>query len=195
VTRQVHRIRGLVIAVLLVLLVAMGVEWLAPPWWRKLSNPLGFTKEIAAASKRYHVDPYLITAVIRAESSFDPDVRSNKGALGLMQVMPSTAEYVVRRRGWGASGMNLRKPKSNIDIGTYYLKYLIDKYGVLEYSLAAYNGGEANMDKWLKRAGSRRRARVLASIPYPETRAFVRKVLETRDTYRALYPRAFADVR
>jgi soluble lytic murein transglycosylase len=190
VTRQIHRIRGLVVAVLLVLVVAMALDWASPPWWRRLANPLDYQPQIVAAADKYGMDAYLITAVIRVESSFDPDSRSPKGAVGLMQVLPSTAEYVAQRRG-SKKVPNLHLPGSNIDVGTYYLKYLMDRYGVLEYALAAYNGGEANMDKWLKRRGSRGKSAVLAAIPYAETRTFVRKVMAARKTYRSLYPDAF----
>lgn len=166
----------------------MVMEWWSPPWWRRLAYPLDYEPQIMAASKRHGVDPYLIAAMIRIESSFDPEARSPKGAIGLMQVLPSTARYVASRRGRPYVEANLYRPVHNIDVGTYYLRYLRDKYGRIEYALAAYNGGEANVDRWLAEGlGSGGPEEFVARIPFKETRSFVGKVLKAHRVYRTLY--------
>lgn len=195
-SRSVRRLRGLIIAVLAVLLVVMVLEWWSPPWWRRLSYPLDFRFQIAAAAERHEMDPYLIAALIRVESSFDPSVRSPKGAIGLMQVLPSTARYVAKVRGRPYVQENLYRPVHNIDVGTYYLRRLRDRYGRIEYALAAYNGGEANVDRWLSEGlGQGGPADFVADIPFRETRLFVSNVLRTRRIYRALYAGAFDEAR
>lgn len=190
-TFGIRRIRGLVLVVLAVLVAALLLEYWSPAWWRRLSYPLDYEPSIQAAAKRHAVDPYLITAMIRVESSFDPEVKSPKGAVGLMQVLPSTARYVEKRRGNSRLTTSLVRPAYNIDIGTAYFRYLVDRYGTTEYALAAYNGGEANVDKWIAGRESETPREVVRDFPFPETRAFVRKVLETRLIYLELYPEAF----
>lgn len=174
---------------------AMVMEWWSPPFWRRLSYPLDYQPQIAAAAERHDVDPYLIAAMIRVESSFDPEVRSSKGAIGLMQVLPSTARYVARRRGRRYVQANLYRPVHNIDVGTYYLHYLRDKYGRIEYALAAYNGGEANVDRWMAgRPADDDHRDFVSSIPFKETRDFVGRVLRTYRIYRTLYAGVFDGV-
>ena len=190
-TRRMHRIRGLVVAVLLVLAVAMLLEYWSPPWWRRLSYPLDYEQHIAGAAKRHSVDPYLVAALIRVESSFDPEVRSPKGATGLMQLLPSTARYVAKRRGRKFAQADLLRPEYNIDVGTYYMSYLLVRYGTLRYALAAYNGGEANVDRWIAGREGDDPAKVVRDIPFPETRRFVTSVLVARSAYAELYPDAF----
>lgn len=191
-TRQIVRVRGLIVAVLAVLLVVMLLEWWSPSWWRRISYPLDYEAQIKRSATRYKVDPYLVLAMIRIESSFDPEVRSSKGAVGLMQVLPSTARYVMRRRG-RTGAVDLKRPAANIDIGTYYMRYLLDRYHDERYALAAYNGGEANMDRWLKGRESDPPAEVVKAVPFRETREFVGKVLRARQVYRTLYPDAFRE--
>lgn len=190
-TSGMRRIRGLVLAVLVVLIAALLLEYWSPAWWRRLSYPLDYEPSIKAAGKRYAVDPYLIAAMIRIESSFDPEVKSPKGAVGLMQVLPSTARYVEKRRGNSRLTASLARPAYNIDIGTAYFRYLVDRYGTTEYALAAYNGGEANVDKWITGREDDKPRDVVRDFPFSETRAFVKKVLDTRLIYRELYPEAF----
>lgn len=190
-TSGIRRIRGLVLAVLVVLAAALLLEYWSPAWWRRLSYPLDYEPSIQAAAKRYTVDPYLIAAMIRIESSFDPEVKSPKGAVGLMQVLPSTARYVEKRRGNSRLTTTLARPAYNIDVGTAYFRYLVDRYGTTEYALAAYNGGETNVDKWIAGREADKPRDVVRDFPFSETRAFVKKVLDTRLIYRELYPEAF----
>jgi soluble lytic murein transglycosylase-like protein len=112
---------------------------------------------IAAAAETHGVDPILVQALIQVESNYQPRARSHKGAMGLMQLMPATArEYKVR---------NAYDPKANIDAGVRKLKSLIDKYGVFELALAAYNAGEGAVQRFN------------GIPPYRETRNYVSKIL------------------
>ena len=112
---------------------------------------------ITAAAEAHGVDPLLVQALIQVESNYKPRARSSKGAMGLMQLMPSTArEYKVR---------NAYDPKANIDAGVQKLKSLIDKWGVVDLALAAYNAGEGAV------------ARFNGIPPYRETQNYVARIL------------------
>ena len=112
---------------------------------------------IARAAKKHGVDPSLIRAVMRAESNFDPNAGSSAGAQGLMQLMPSTA------RGLGVT--NPSDPWQNVDAGVKYLKEQLDKFGKVDLALAAYNAGPGAVQKFS------------GVPPYPETQAYVKKIM------------------
>lgn len=96
----------------------------------------------------YDLDPLLILAVIQIESEFTPQAVSNKGAIGLMQVMPNTAKYITQQMGIGYSGSNsLYDPLVNVKLGIHYLSFLTDRFNSTENALAAYNYGPANFLK------------------------------------------------
>src|SRR3954453_22935574 len=142
-----------------------------------------------AADKR--VDPALIAAVIYTESRFR-DQTSHAGAKGLMQLMPSTADYIARKSGGTRfERADLATPQINISYGTWYLRYLLTKYhGSTVLPLAAYNAGEGKVDEWWQRASSRgERFNVAEHIPFPETRDYVHRVLSARHEYRRTYAR------
>ena len=137
------------------------------------------------------LDPALIAAVIYTESRFR-DQTSNAGAKGLMQLMPRTADYIARKSGGTAFVQgDLATPQVNISYGSWYLRYLLDKYGGNEIlTLAAYNAGEGKVDGWWRDAAARgERFRVAAHIPFPETRDYVTDVLATARDYRQKYTR------
>ncbi len=168
---------------------------LAMPLFRKAVNefllPLqyqGIIREQAAAK---HLDPALVAAVIYAETKFDART-SPTGAEGLMQIEPATAEFLARRSGGiSFTVSDLWKPAVNIAYGSYYLRYLIDEYhGYADPTvlvLAAYNGGETNVDRWLAEARARGRPFTVDDILFPETRAYVEKVLQAQRDYRSTY--------
>jgi soluble lytic murein transglycosylase len=139
-----------------------------------------------AADKR--LDPALIAAVIYAETKFDPRP-SPAGAQGLMQILPQTAEFLAHRSGATSfTTSDLATPEVNIAYGSYYLRYLLDEYGGNKLlALAAYNGGEANVSRWLASARAHGHRFTVADIVFPETRAYVRKVLGAERDYRRTY--------
>jgi soluble lytic murein transglycosylase len=140
-----------------------------------------------AADKR--VDPALIAAVIYTESHFR-DQTSHAGATGLMQLMPSTADYIARKSGGTRfTRSDLATPQINIAYGTWYLRYLLTKYhGDTVLALAAYNAGEGKVDEWWRAAAARgERFSVAQHIPFAETRDYVQRVLSARAQYRRKY--------
>src|SRR5215472_15013910 len=118
---------------------------------RKIGLPLSNTDVIREQAAEKHLDPALIAGVIYAETKFDPRP-STAGAQGLMQILPQTAEFLARKSGATTFTVaDLGTPQVNIAYGSYYLRYLLDHYdGKTVLALAAYNGGEANVDRWVE---------------------------------------------
>jgi soluble lytic murein transglycosylase len=150
--------------------------------------PLAYQDVIRQQAAEKHLDPALIAAVIYAETKFDPRA-SAAGAEGLMQIMPRTAQYLAHRSGATTfTTADLGTPEVNIAYGSYYLRYLLDHYGGEEtLALAAYNGGVANVDRWVAEARAQGQALAVSQIPFPETRDYVRKVLGAQQAYRQKY--------
>jgi soluble lytic murein transglycosylase len=149
--------------------------------------PLAYSDIIRQQAAAKHLDPALIAAVIYAETKFNPRA-SSAGAQGAMQVMPQTALYLAHRSGATSFTLSdLNTPQVNIAYGSYYLRYLLGHFhGNKVEALAAYNGGVANVDHWVARAGG---TLTVDRIPFPETRDYVQKVLNAQQAYRVTYPR------
>jgi len=155
---------------------------------RELTYPLHDAAIINHAASDEHLDPAFVAAVIYAETKFDPRT-SSTGALGLMQIEPSTARYLAHLSGGSAFTLaDLAHPATNIRYGSYYLRYLLNLYGGNRMlALAAYNAGTTNVDRWVARATAKGRPLTQASIPFPQTRAYVAKVEAATKTYRHDY--------
>ncbi len=151
--------------------------------------PLSDVSVIREQAAEKHLDPTLIAAVIYAETKFDPRT-SSAGALGLMQILPSTAYYIARLSGGTAfTAGDLATPRVNVAYGSWYLRYLLEHYeGNEMLAVAAYNGGLANVDAWVAKARAAGRTLGVSEIPFPETQAYVQKVLRAQAEYRAVYP-------
>ena len=184
--------RLLATLVVLGLLIA-GVEVLAPLVGGTLSEvslPLNDAAVIRAQAAEKHLDPALIAAVIYAETKFEPR-ESSAGALGLMQLLPGTAAFIAGRTGGvDFTTADLATPSVNIAYGSWYLRYLLEHYGGEELpALAAYNAGLSNVDSWVSKAREDGAALTADEIPYPQTKAYVERVLSAQQAYRATYAR------
>ncbi len=150
--------------------------------------PLSDAAIIRTEAAKKGLDPALIAAVIYAETKFVPR-ESSAGAKGLMQILPSTAHYLARLSG-GVSFKtgDLADPAVNIAYGSYYLRYLLERYRGNELlAVAAYNAGVSNVDAWTASSAAQGRRLRLPDIPFAETRAYVSRVLSAQATYRRLY--------
>ncbi len=171
-------------------LIAAGI--VARPLFQKaiahLSLPLQYQSIIRTQAAADHIDPALIAAVIYAETRFDSRA-SPTGAEGLMQIEPATAQFLARRSGATTfRTADLWHPAVNIAYGSYYLRYLLDEFGGSKLlALAAYNGGDANAQQWLSSSGGSVRSFTAGDIPFPQTRAYVEKVLSAQRAYRKTY--------
>ncbi len=152
--------------------------------------PLSDAGIIRQQAVEKHLDPALIAAVIYTESKFEPR-QSSAGAEGLMQILPATAYYLASLSGGRSfTASDLARPEINVAYGSYYLRYLLDHYGGDEMlAVAAYNGGLANVDRWVARANEGGRGLTVEAIPFPETREYVQRVLTAQQAYRETYPR------
>jgi soluble lytic murein transglycosylase len=157
---------------------------------KEITLPLRHEDIIRQQAARKHLDPALIAAVIYAESKFNAR-DSSTGAKGLMQIQPATARFIARRSGGtGFTVADLSDPQTNISYGSYYLRYLLDGYGGnATLALAAYNGGETNVNAWIRKSGRGRAGFRESDIPFAETRAYVDRVLQARQDYRDNYSR------
>lgn len=151
--------------------------------------PLKYEKEVSAAAKKYKVDKALIYGVIKTESNFDPDAQSHVGALGLMQFMPDTFEWLQTyyREENDYVFEDLRDPEIGIDYGVQLLSILSDMYEVEDTMLCAYNGGLGNVDEWLKNPEYSDDGKHLKIVPFPETDNYRKLVAQNKSIYKKLY--------
>jgi soluble lytic murein transglycosylase len=189
--RAAARRRNRLIAAVIVGVVVLGVVLLMPLVQKtvnEFSLPLTNADVIRQQAAQKRLDPALIAAVIYAETKFDPR-SSAAGAEGLMQIMPETALFLAHRSGATKfTTSDLATPQVNIAYGSYYLRYLLDEYhGNVTDALAAYNGGESNVDRWIAAARAQGHGLTVDEIPFPETRAYVAKVLSAEGKYRSKY--------
>jgi soluble lytic murein transglycosylase len=186
--------RRLVGVVTAIAVTALLVVWILPRInhaVRDLTLPLYDQDVIVAQARAKHLDPALIAAVIYAETKFNPRT-SPTGAEGLMQIEPATAHFLAHLSGgYAFTTSDLATPSINIAYGSYYLRYLLDHYdGDKMLALAAYNGGLANVDRWVAQARADGHSLTVAGIPFAETRAYVAKVLDAQHRYRSAYATA-----
>lgn len=175
--------RRLFVSVVLVAVLAgaFAVYEASPPWYERLRYPLPYASIVRAHARHYGLDPAFLAAVIYTESKFDAHARSSSGAIGLMQLTPKTAEGIAIRTGGSAFRVSdLEDPEINVRYGAWYLQNLFRKYHRERLVLAAYNAGQGNVDRWLRRN---------EAIQFPETNAYVDRVEHLRKIYREAYGR------
>ncbi len=176
-----------VVAAVVAAVVAPGVDKAV----KEIALPLRHEDIIRQQAADKKLDPALIAGVIYTESRFR-DQTSHAGAKGLMQLLPSTADDIARKSGGTAFVQgDLADPQVNISYGSFYLRYLLDRYGGnVVLAIAAYNAGEGKVDEWVFAARHRgENFDHTRHIPFPETRHYVQQVLEMRGRYRERYRR------
>jgi soluble lytic murein transglycosylase len=190
------RARGRRWAVALLLIVGLGAVLAAAVLptlkdaARELTLPLHHEDIIRQQAREKNLPADLIAGVIYAESKFS-DQTSHAGARGLMQITPATAHAIATRTGGSAfQESDLSDPEVNIRYGTWYLRNLMDRYdGDIVYTLAAYNAGQGNVEKWVAAAKADGGRLTVSSIPFAETREYIQRVLDAQADYRAHYAR------
>lgn len=168
--------------ILLLTLLAL-LFYFSYSYFMSVAYPLKYKKQVLDASKIHKIDKYLILAIIREESRFKKNSVSKKGAIGLMQLMPRTANWICAKRGRPYDKKKLGSPSVNIDFGSWYFSYLLKRYKRRDLALAAYNSGTGVMDRWLKENPRHN----LKEFVYPETRDYVTRVIKSQKTYKTLY--------
>lgn len=155
--------------------------------YRDIMYPLAFWSVVEEASERFDIDPLLLLSIIREESRFEAEARSPAGALGLMQLMPVTAQRLIGKTDIMIKDGDLKDIKLNITIGAFYLKELLREFGSITKAVAAYNAGEERIREWLKKGNYNSIDEFIEDIPFDETRNYVKRVLTAYVNYYLAY--------
>lgn len=150
--------------------------------------PLKYSEYVEKYAEEYNMDKYMVYAIIKAESNFDENAKSSSDAIGLMQIMETTAIETARKMDLEVTEEDLFKPDLNINIGLKYFTYLLNQYDN-NYPLAiiAYNAGMGNVDAWIKDGTIKEDGTDIENVPFKETNNYVRKILRDYEIYKELY--------
>lgn len=176
--------KKIIIYFILLIIISLGLKYLYN-LAIGIIYPLDFEEYIYESSEEFGLEPSLVMAVIKAESNYKPDAHSGV-ARGLMQLTDDTAQFVAEKL--KIESYDVEDPKTNIRMGCYYLRYISDLYkNDIELTLAAYNAGPGNVNKWLKNPQYTDDSGKLLDIPFKETREYVKRVLKFQNIYEDLY--------
>lgn len=184
-THRQKRKLSLWLGLLMVVLLIVSSNW----FWRLL-YPIYYEEMIRETAAVHGIDPLMVAAVIRVESKFKEENVSHVGAMGLMQLMPKTAEWIAKESGIPYRGIeDLSDPETNIQMGTWYLAWLSREFkGNWVTTIAAYNAGQGRVSKWLYQEHSwDGRLETADQITVGETRHYVQRVFYSYDKYKQLY--------
>lgn len=149
-----------------------------------------YTEYVSKYSKEYKIDENLVYAVIKAESNFDPNAKSSKNAIGLMQLMETTAKDIIKKVDIQILDEKiqdeLQNAEININLGTKYLSMLLERYQNIEIALTAYNAGIGTVDNWIEKGIIKSDGSDIEKIPYKETNNYVRKILRDYKIYKKI---------
>jgi soluble lytic murein transglycosylase len=166
---------------------AVDLPSLPRPYWEALF-PKPYWIDLKKFSSSNALDPYLVAALIRQESEFNPSAVSRANAVGLMQLLPKVGKSVAKQEKLKHfSSTQLFTPTVNLQLGTRYFRGMVDKFGAFEYALAAYNAGSDRVQDWLGQGKFRDAQEFVESIPFTETREYVQAILRNANVYRQLY--------
>jgi soluble lytic murein transglycosylase len=160
----------------------------------KLLYPFAYRDIVETTGSAAAIDPFMVLGVMRAESVYDADARSIVGARGLMQIMPFTAVRIARLMNDQRFDLtSLHRPEINIGYGAYYLRKLVDYYkGNSLLAVAAYNGGPVSVDRWVQAYGSLEADEFVETIPFRETRRYVKSVFKNFNQYKFVWQQSKA---
>lgn len=153
----------------------------------KTLYPLKFTNCVEIFCKEYNLSQYFVFAVIKCESNFKIDAVSKTGARGLMQLMPDTFDWISSKLFEESSFEKAFEAETNIEYGCYLYSYLLKRYNNKHTAIAAYHAGIGSVDKWLRDERYSKDGKTLYEIPFPSTKKYVNKVIETEKIYNKLY--------
>ena len=148
---------------------------------------INYQDEIYEYSEKYNVDPLLTASIIKVESDFDKEAKSNQGAQGLMQLLDETASHAAELTNKEFYPDKLSDVEYNLDLGIAYYDYLYRYYNNRDLALAAYNGGVGNVDKWIKEGILDPVEPDVLNIPFEETRQYVTYIDANYDVYKKFY--------
>ena len=175
-------------AIIIIIIVIMTILAIKMQVLPKL-YPKKYSEFIEKYAKEYEIDPLWIYSIVKAESNYNINAKSNSNAIGLMQIMLSTAKEIGSEINFeeDITEEKLYEPEINIQIGTAYFKILLEKYNNTNLALIAYNAGMGNLDKWLEQGIIDSQGENLDNIPYAETKNYVKKILQNYKVYCEIY--------
>lgn len=167
---------------------AMEISQLPAEYWQGLF-PRPYWDSLRRFADENGLDPYLVSALIRQESEFNPSAVSRANALGLMQLLPSTGKGEAKQLGIKSYNQDsLFDPNVNIELGTRYFRKMVDHFnGQVEYALAAYNAGDNRVEEWRSSGSYRDIDEFVESIPFTETREYVQAIVRNAEVYKRVY--------
>lgn len=145
--------------------------------------PIKHQEDIINYSLTYSLDPALIAAIINVESGYNEQVSSEKGAVGLMQILQPTGDWIAQKLDKKEGEYPLTDPQINIQFGCYYFRYLLNKFENADLAICAYNAGEGNVLKWLKNEDYTKDGKTLMKIPFAETKNYLAKIKNQQAIY------------
>ncbi len=168
--------------------LAMPFDQMPRRFW-ELLFPMPYQKDLVKNAKLQNLDPYLVAALIRQESEFNPKALSHKNAYGLTQLLPATGRQMAKKNGVRRFRTSmLFQPATNLQLGSRYLRSMLDEWGgKWEQTLASYNAGKTRVDDWVNWGSFQEPAEFVETIPFTETREYVQAVLRNAAIYRRLY--------
>lgn len=188
--RQRRRTLLAIFASALVVLIALGAWALFGRDRMDLSRyPMTYAPEIRAAAAEFSLDPAYVASVVLAESSFDAEAVSSAGAIGLMQIMPATGEWIAGKlEDEPFDVQRLYQPEVNLRYGCWYLRFLLDRYdGDMYTASTAYHQGQGRVDQWLEDPQYSQDGRTLTAISSAVTDTYVNRIMESYANYQELY--------
>jgi len=185
--RSLRFFLGIIVLLLTALIAVNGTKAVL-----KSIYPLKYKEYVYRYSSRNNLNPYLVFAIIKAESNFDPLATSNKKAKGLMQITDETGEWIARRLKMEKySADYLYNPETNISMGCWYLGWLMKQFNDIDLVIAAYNGGHGNVNEWLKDRNLSSSGISLEKIPFKETQNYLKRVRKNLYIYKKLYEKNY----
>ena len=188
--RQRRRTLLAIFASALIVLIALGAWALLGRDGADLSRyPMTYAPEIRAAAAEFSLDPAYVASVVLAESSFDAEAVSSVGAIGLMQIMPDTGEWIAGKlEDEPFDVQRLYQPEVNLRYGCWYLRFLLDRYdGDMYTASTAYHQGQGRVDQWLEDPQYSQDGRTLTAISSAVTDTYVNRIMESYANYQELY--------
>jgi soluble lytic murein transglycosylase len=173
----------------LLLIVFLLMLFMNSSYIGKKLYPIYFQEEIRQSASNNQVDPFLIAAIIRVETNYKSHLESKKGAIGIMQLMPDTASWIVETSDVGYYTVDdLKHANVSIQMGGWYIGWLLKHYnGNIYYTIAAYNAGQGNVNKWKQNGIWKGTPEDIDHIPFGETRHYIQRVLYYHNKYTDLY--------
>lgn len=186
--RKRKRAQRRVILIAVVLVIAIVASLFVMSVAKKASYPVKFEEIAEQKAQQYGLPLSLVMGLIRTESGFQADAVSNVGAVGLMQIMPDTGKWIAGKLRWqDYSDEMLTEPEKNIELGCWYLRFLMDRFeGDITAVLAGYNAGHNRVAQWLQDPSNTQDGR-LVHVPHPDAEKYVEKVLYAQKQYQEMY--------